>query len=156
MKHKDGTYVAIDLTDDSKVQLDNYLKLTLDPMNRVDPDSYHITIIYSRTPVPDAEKFAGTSAPGFALVTKWEVFPTKNDGKCLVMKLDFPFAERLNRTLTEMGATSDYDEYKPHVTVAYDFQGDIDPDALARPQFPLFFDTVKVAPLETDYVSPNK
>jgi 2'-5' RNA ligase len=156
MKHKDGTYVALDLSAESKVQLDNYLSMTLDPMDRVDPDSYHTTIIYSRTPVPDAEKFAGDSAVGFALVKSWEVFPTKNDGKCLVMKLDFPFAERLNRTLTDMGATSDYAEYKPHITIAYDFHGDIDPTTLVRPHFPLFFDKVVVKPLDTDYVPPTK
>jgi hypothetical protein len=156
MKHKDGTYVSVDLSADSKVQLDNYLNMTLDPMDRVDSTSYHTTIIYSRTPVPDAEKFKGTPVEGAATAIKWEVFPTKNDGKCLVLKLEFPFAEKLNRTLTDMGATSDYDEYKPHITIAYDFQGDIDPTTMALPQFPLYFDPVKVAPLETDYVSPNK
>jgi hypothetical protein len=55
----------------------------------------------------------------------FELFTTKNGGRCLVLKLDFPFGFELNRELTKMSATSNYDEYKTHVTLAYDITVDI-------------------------------
>jgi 2'-5' RNA ligase len=156
MRHKDGTYVSMDLTPESKSQLDNFLNMTLDPMPRVDPDTYHVTIIYSRTPVPDAEKYKDSRSVYEAIPSKFEVFPTKNDGQCLVLKLDFPFGVALNSQLTKMGATSDYDEYKPHVTIAYDTEVDIDPSTLSLPRFPIQLHNIKVAPLDTDYSPPTK
>ena len=54
-KHKDGTYVSMDLTPESRELLDNYVEMSLGLTERVDPSTYHITIIYSRTPVPSAE-----------------------------------------------------------------------------------------------------
>lgn len=155
-KHKDGTYVSMDLSDESRALLDNFVEMSLGLTERVDPSTYHITIIYSRTPVPTAEHSAGMSTNTSASVVGYEVFPTKNDGKCLVMRLKFSFAEALNSKLTREGATSDYAEYKPHLTLAYDMTQEIDPATLPIPQFPLSFDSVKVAPLEPDYVPKNK
>jgi 2'-5' RNA ligase len=155
-KHKDGTYVSMDLSDESRALLDNFVEMSLGLTERVDPSTYHITIIYSRTPVPTAEHITGMSTNTTASVVGYEVFPTKNDGKCLVMRLQFSFAEAMNSKLTREGATSDYSEYKPHLTLAYDMSQEIDPATLPIPQFPLSFDSVKVAPLEPDYVPKNK
>jgi len=156
LNHKDGTYVAMNMRKESKMMLDNFLKMTLDPMPRVDPDSYHVTIIYSRTPVPQAEKFKSDELIYSAVASKFEIFPTKNDGKCLVLKLDFPFAKALNKELSMMGATSDYAEYKPHVTIAYDTDIDIDPTKLSLPAFELHFQGIDVKPLDTDYTPPQR
>jgi 2'-5' RNA ligase len=155
-KHKDGTYVSMDLSDESRALLDNFVEMSLGLTERVDPSTYHITVIYSRTPVPTAEHIAGMSTTTTASVVGYEVFPTKNDGKCLVMRLEFSFANALNSKLTQEGATSDYNEYKPHLTLAYDMEQEIDPSTLPVPQFPLTFGPVKVAPLEQDYVPKNK
>jgi len=156
LDHKDGTYVSMNMRKESKMMLDNFLYTTLDPMPRVDPDSYHVTIIYSRTLVPQAEKFKNSKGIYEAIASKFEVFPTKNDGKCLVLRLDFPFAEALNRELTMMGATSDYTEYKAHVTIAYDTQFEIDPKMLSLPAFALYFEGIDVAPLDVDYAPPQR
>lgn len=155
-KHKDGTYVSMDLSLESRELLDNFVEMSLGLTERVDPSTYHITVIYSRTPVPTAEHIAGMSTTTNASVVGYEVFPTKNDGKCLVMRLQFSFANALNSKLTQEGATSDYDQYKPHLTLAYDMEQEIDPTTLPVPQFPLTFGPVKVAPLEPDYVPKNK
>lgn len=155
-KHKDGTYVSMDLTLESRELLDNYVEMSLGLTERVDPSTYHITIIYSRTPVPSAEQYQGLGNQESAKVVAYEIFPTKNDGKCLVMRLDCPYATSLNQRLVSEGATSDYPEYKPHLTIAYDIQQEIDPSTLPIPQFELKFDSVKVAPLEPDYVPKNK
>jgi 2'-5' RNA ligase len=155
-KHKDGTYVSMDLSDESRALLDNFVEMSLGLTERVDPSTYHITVIYSRTPVPTAEHIAGMSTTTTASVVGYEVFPTKSNGKCLVMRLEFSFANALNSKLTQEGATSDYDQYKPHLTLAYDMEQEIDPSTLPVPQFPLTFGPVKVAPLEPDYVPKNK
>lgn len=155
-KHKDGTYVSMDLSDDSRALLDNFVEMSLGLTERVDPSTYHITVIYSRTPVPTAEHIAGMSTTTTANVVGYEIFPTKNDGKCLVMRLEFSFANALNSKLTQEGATSDYNEYKPHLTLAYDMEQEIDPSTLPIPHFPLTFAPVKVAPLEPDYIPKNK
>lgn len=156
-KHKDGTYVSMDLSEPSRHQLYGFVKNILELPERVDASTYHVTLCYSRTPVPDAEKFIGMGVGHnrTARVAGYEVFPTKNDGKCLVMRLDYPFAVSLNSKLTQMGATSDYDSYKPHLTIAYDMQKEVDPESLPLPQFDLEFDVVKVAPLDPAFVPKN-
>jgi len=154
-KHKDGTYVSMDLNQHSREMLDNFVEMNLGLTERVDPSTYHITVIYSRSPVPSAEHGAGLTTNTPATVVGYEVFPTKNDGKCLVMRLNFTFAEFLNRKLTEEGATSDYATYKPHLTIAYDMTQVVDPNSLPIPSFPLFFGPVKVAPLDPLFVPGN-
>jgi hypothetical protein len=155
-KHKDGTYVSMNLSQESRTLLDNYVENMLQLDERVDPSTYHITVIYSRTPVPTAERYIGERPTTPATVKSYEIFPTKNDGKCLVMKLDFPYATNLNTELTLQGATSDYDSYKPHLTLAYNIVQEIDPDTLPMPQFPLYFDSVQVEPLDPQYIPVNK
>ncbi len=155
-RHKDGTYVSMDLSNGCKDILDHFVEMNLGLSERVDKSTYHITIIYSRTPVPSAENYAGSTTDIEATVSGYEVFPTKNDGKCLVMRLDFPYANMLNKQLTAEGATSDYDSYKPHMTIAYDIKQEIDPHTLPIPQFKLHFEAVKVAPLDPEFTPKNK
>lgn len=155
-KHKDGTYVSMDLCDDDRQLLDNFVEMNLGLTERVDASTYHITIIYSRTPVPSAEQYKGSVGADHAKCTGYEVFPTKNDGKCLVMRLEYPFANLLNKQLTAEGATSDYDTYKPHMTIAYDIKQEVDPHSLPLPQFPLRFNPIKVAPLDPQFTPANK
>jgi len=155
-KHKDGTYVSMDLLEQTKDLMDHFVEMNLGLTERVDKSSYHITIIYSRAPVPSAEQYAGSMAVTSASVTGYEIFPTKSDGKCLVMRLEFPFANLLNKQLTAEGAMSDYDSYKPHMTIAYNITQDIDPNTLPLPQFPLYFGKVKVAALDPEFVPKNK
>ena len=155
-KHKDGTYVSMDLKEESKELVDHFVEMNLGLTERVDKSTYHITIIYSRAPVPSAEQYAGYGEDQPAKVTGYEVFPTKNDGKCLVMRIECPFAELLNKQLTAQGATSDYDVYKPHMTIAYDIKQEVDPHTLPLPQFPLYFGKVKVEPLDPVFVPKNK
>lgn len=155
-RHKDGTYVSMDLSDESRIMVDNYVEHMLGLEERVDPSSYHITIIYSRTPVPSAERYVGTVGADKATCVGYEVFPTKSDGKCLVLRLQYQFAELLNKQLTAEGATSDYPEYKAHMTLAYNIKQEIDPETLPLPQFPLTFNSVKVEPLDPQFTPENK
>ena len=49
-KHKNGTYVSLNLSNQSKELLDNFVEMNLGLTERVDKSTYHITVIYSRTP----------------------------------------------------------------------------------------------------------
>ena len=155
--HKDGTYVALNLSEESKALLDNFVEMNLGLTERVDPSTYHITVIYSRTPVPSAENYKEKhKLPATAMVSGYEIFPTKNDGLCLVMRLVCPYATELNSQLGKQGATSDYPEYKPHMTIAYDMTQKVDHESLPIPQFQLVFDEIYVAPLDPLFVPANK
>ena len=156
-KHKDGTYVSLEMTQESKDMLDNFVEMNLGLTERVDKKTYHITVIYSRTPVPSAEQLLhmNTSIPVEAQPVGYEIFPTKNDGHCLVMRIICPYATRINSQLEREGATSDYDQYKPHITIAYDIKEKVDPNNLPVPQFQLIFDKLNVAPLDPEFTPEN-
>jgi 2'-5' RNA ligase len=154
-KHKDGTYVALEMSQSSMDLLDHFVEANLGLDERVTKNSYHITLIYSRTPVPDAEKLSqGVTVKADAV--GYEIFVTKDGGKCLVLRVESAEARALNNTLTAMGATSDYDSYKPHVTLAYNITQDIDPETLPVPKFQLTFDHLHVAPLDPLFTPANK
>ena len=154
-KHKDGTYVAFNVSAECKDLLDNFVEMNLGLTERVDKSTYHITVIYSRTPVPAAEQFKGTTF-NIGRVVGYEVFPTKDDGKCLVMRIECQGANELNHVLTSLGATSDYDQYKPHLTIAYNTEQEIDPTTLPIPQFAIEFDKIVVDPLDPYTTPENK
>lgn len=155
-KHKDGTYVSLLLNLESKKALDRFTseQLNLKDDNKVDPATYHCTLIYSRTPVPDAETLEIPKLV-YAHVIGYEVFDTKQGNKCLVLRLNCPTAHEINGVLNKMGATSDYNEYKPHITICYDYKGELDLSRLPIPAFDIIFDDHEVKPLDEDYVPPT-
>lgn len=115
-------------------------------LNNVDPDTYHCTVMFSRAPVPAADDLKrDIEAVGFA--TGYEVFPTKDGSKCLVLRLQCDEAEKLNHVLTKLGATSDYPTYKAHVTICEQYTGSEAVEELPKPQFPLYFRGLTVAAL---------
>lgn len=156
-KHKNGTYVSLEMSQESKNLLDNYVEMTLDLKERVNPKTYHITVIYSRTPVPAADQLLNmnTPLPVGAQPVSYEIFPT-NDGQCLVLRLVCPYATQLNSMLNTKGATSYYNDYKPHVTIAYNLKEDINTLELPIPQFQLIFDNIIVEPLDPLWTPDKK
>jgi hypothetical protein len=154
-KHKDGTYASLLCDMTTKQLLDVFTSNNLGLDEKIDPATYHCTLCYSRTPVPDAERLH-IEKPIIAYAKAYEVFPTKTGEKCLVIRLHCPQATAINEKLTKMGATSDYASYKPHLTICYNYTGPDDVTNLPLPQFPIVFDDSEVKPLEVDYIPPNK
>lgn len=154
-RHKDGTYASLLFNLESKQALDVFTSKVLGLEDKIDPATYHCTIIYSRTPVPDAENY---NFPPLvhAYATGYEVFPTKQGNNCLVLRLNCPEAHDINKAFNKLGATSDYDEYKPHVTICYDYKGSTDVSNLPVPKFHIVFDEHEVSPLDTEFVPSNK
>ena len=157
-KHKDGTYVALEMQDDSKRELDEFITGHLSLNERTDPNEYHITVTYSTMPVPYAEKYKKQNPNIFcrANAIGYDLFTTKDGGKCLVLRVDCTLAELINKDMSLNGATSNYPEYHPHITICYNYTGDSDVSNLPIPDFHIFFDELTVKPLDLEFVPDNK
>ena len=151
-KHSNGTYMMAKVSPKSQNDIENWVKNTLKLETYIDPSEYHITICYSRTPVIEAEGYVGDcdmSAQPFGLT----VFETKIMDKkyCLVLKVESKEATLLHEKLKSMGATFDYDEYTPHITLLYtDDKSTLVFDASESPNFAISLDEICVDGLKTE------
>lgn len=153
--HDKGTYVSAILSDTSKHELGKFVVDNVKNADHVDPNTYHTTIIYSRSPVPSAEKYSG-KINQHGKIVGYELFDTKDGSKCLVAKVDFPYGTQLNELLMKSGATSDYDSYRPHITLCYPYTGSSDIESIPVPNIDIVYDMIDVQPLDEDYTPPSK
>jgi len=93
-------------------------------------DRFHCTIVYSRSPIPRPTLHDGTTPDDnmtattevfgeFATITGFGHFDTE-DGKNLHVLVSSQFLLDEHNRFMDMGASFDYDEYTPHVTLMYD------------------------------------
>lgn len=130
-----GTYAGVRFCDDTKQSLIDYMHEANIP-NMLDKEKLHTTLLYSRVHCPNYEpadpaNFTGEPT-GFEV---WDTNPPEgSDGdvsRCLVLKYNCPeLVQRHSDLRAKHGATHDYPEYTPHITLSYDI-GDMDED-----QFP--------------------
>lgn len=118
--HPGGTYASILPSEDTKTNIFRFCS-DLGIKNLVEPDEYHCTIIYSEKACPEVanEDFG---LPCAAMMKGFKILG--EDKKVLVMELFCPRAKQLHNMFIEKhGATHDYPDYIPHITVAKDFAG---------------------------------
>lgn len=116
-------------------------------------DKLHTTIIYSRNQCPYAESLS-PMFPISAKATGFALFGDNPESKCLVMLLDCVEAEELHFLCRENGASHDYNEYEPHITLSYGYTRDHVPgDELLEYFNHIEFDKFIVEPLEEDWSS---
>lgn len=141
-KEKTGTYASLKLKESSKKRLMKWLN-DHKVKNIVDEEDFHCTVVYSRKAIPElADK--KVKLPVSATIAGWKIL-----GKdCLVLLINSAKIEKLHEDAMEMGATHDYDEYIPHVTVATEYDKDL-PEEI--PPFKLFFDDCVVEELDLDF-----
>ena len=151
--HPNGTYMSAKLSHRSQRQLDSWVSENNIP-NAADPAQYHTTIIYSRKGVPDASQY-DLQLPIKAKIKEWKIFPTQTGAKCLVAIVDSPEFELHHLNIrNQYGATHDYPDYHPHVTVSYDYgEGPAPADV---PPFALEFNSREIKPLDPTFVPPKK
>lgn len=132
-----GVYMAAKYDDDT-------LSVIVDMMERhhipnpLSSRDIHTTIVYSRVPVPGLQATENIDPPEQATHIGYEVWPSQKDSNCLVMLLDSTFLHsRFAHAVDDLGATYDYDEYKPHITLSYDVPKDFDPSSLPTITTPL-------------------
>lgn len=151
--HPNGTYMSATLSKKSQKDLDKWVTDHNIP-NPADPKQYHTTIVYSRKGIPEAKNYK-IPLPMTAKVKEWKIFPTQAGGKCLVAVMDSPDLEKHHKTLrSEYGATYDYPDYHPHVTVSYDYGNNPIPTEV--PDLELEYDSTEFKPLDPDFVPPKK
>lgn len=138
-----GTYGQVMFTDATRKKLHEFAKKH-DIPNPLEPDEFHTTVIYSREPVKFYKPHNFRSCPitvdrkTFA----WDMFgDTKNT---LVLKFESYFLNWRHYAARALGATYDFPEYIPHVSLSYGAEG-FDPKNLPLPTFDLYInqETVK-------------
>lgn len=155
-EQQQGVYASAILTDESKQQLYDFVDKNLNLDKKTAKEDYHTTVVYSRKPF--GVKFGDVPLTPLAVLTTkatgYELFNTQDGGKCLVLKLDSPFLTSLHNAYIGAGASYDYDEYKPHITLCYNFTGEL--GALPLPDFDIQYDKLEIKPLDTDYKPEDK
>lgn len=147
--HANGSYGQLILSTESQNQLSAFISNQI--ASGVDPTTYHCTVMYSRVPVPESENVK-VHLPIHAKAKAYEIFPTKTGTNCLVLLIDSDEITSLHNHMNHLGASYDYPEYKPHVTLAADH----DHTHLDLPDFDLVFDKLEVSPLDPDHVTTNE
>lgn len=125
-----GTYAAVKFCKDTTALIQDFCESTQIP-NPVPVDDMHCTVIYSRKYLPEFQALGEIDPPNIATFKGFRVFPTSSGEKvALVLELQSKFLhDRHQSIMKEHGATYDFDEYIPHITVSYDV-GDFDPSTL--------------------------
>ena len=111
-----GTYAAVKFTEDTLDRIEK-LQEFYDLPNAVPRDKLHSTILYSRVYVPfipeEGEKFLGS-------LCHLKVFETQFGTNALVLAFESDYMQFRHDIGTALGATWDYPEYVPHITLSYD------------------------------------
>ncbi len=136
-----GTYACLIPSVESREELYAFCaKLGIPDLE--EPDEYHCTLIYSKKSCPDVIK-EDFGLPCKALPIGFKILGT--DKKVLVLEIYCPNAVRLHELFMEKhGATHDYPEYIPHITVAGEFDGELPTDI---PEFEIEFSGQKMEEL---------
>lgn len=139
---KKGTYSSFQLSDNTSKKLHNWLeKYKIE--NLVEIDKYHVTVTYSRKAVPEISKL-NPKLPIKVKAIGWDIF----GDDLLVLKLDSTKLGAVYDANIDMGATSDYDEYIPHISVAANYTGELPKEV---PAFLIVLEEYIVEELDLDY-----
>jgi len=118
--HPHGTYAEILLDDASRAKL-TALMDRLGVRNKIDPAKMHTTMIYSRKPCPTAMELDGIETTYPAWIKSLKTWPTQQGTNCLVAEIEAYTLDELHQHMREKyGATHDYPDFTPHVTLSYD------------------------------------
>jgi 2'-5' RNA ligase len=122
--------------------------------NAAAPCDLHVTVVYSKqecASVKDISVPTPIKASGASL----QLFPNADGSKCLVVELDSPALQELHWLCrNEHNASHDYPTYRPHITLSYDYSGEIIPNSSLLGHFhTLYFNQYVVEPLNVDWES---
>ncbi|MFP9202289.1 hypothetical protein ACLI2R_14165 [Enterococcus faecalis] len=151
MEFKDfstGLYVAAkfsELTLDALEELQRSLRVP----NPVPREKIHSTICYSRVNVPYVPSSVSFEVASSGHLEVWKT----QDGSTLVLVLDSEYLRCRHMYARALGATHDFDDYTPHITLSYNvgplsFSGDV--------QIPVVLDREYKEPLKLDWADDLK
>lgn len=148
--HEKGTYIKADPIQANRDQLFSWTQEN-GITNAVDSSEYHTTIIYSKNPCPEAKEY-DFKLPMHATVSGFKIFDAPL-GRCLVAALESEDLKTVNSDIMQRyGATSDYPEYIPHITLSYNYDGDLPTNP---PKINVWFNKVEVKGLDPTW-APKK
>ena len=144
-KYPDGVYISVKLTEDSLKEFNKYLNKHLPEFEHT-PDP-HLTLVYSKQPFTGVVKTKQYNI--LADFKSMEIFGVKENA--IVAELTSPeLSDRNAELVKEYKFVSDFDTYKPHITLAYDV-GDFDITTLPPMNMKFIFCEETVEPLNTDW-----
>lgn len=154
--HKDGTYFGVRFTHDTKQNLSKYIKRNKIP-NPIDPEEFHTTVVYSRKALPNVRSWGVVTPMITGKPNKFEVWKSHDgDNHVLVLKYDCQaLTDRHNFLVNEFGATHDFEEYIPHITLSYDVGEDFDVGKLKKFKHEIGIEREYSQPLDLDWKKNN-
>jgi len=148
---EDGTFAGVKFSNESVQKLKAFSDKNNIP-NPTPPEDYHVTLLFSRTPLPDYTP-RGSYKAALTAIPKYATIFGDDDEKALVIVFDAPGLVKRHKYLMRKHpeATWDHDDFIPHVTLSYDV-GDFDPNSLNVTDIgPLDIVEEYVADIEADW-----
>lgn len=150
-----GVYASCTYTESSLEALAEWLEDHIDIIPvPVTSNKIHTTIVYShkRFEVSDEHIDQLNSKIGdFEFKPKGITLLGDENSKALVLLLDADPLISIHEKLLEHGASHGFDEYIPHVTIAYEVPENFDVSPIKIPNFTLQPDKIKFEPLITKF-----
>jgi len=137
--HENGTYAALYLSAKSAAELASWMDAN--GIEHDAPEEFHCTVLYSRTPFPQAEGIEGPVGVT-ASILEWDLL----GDHATVLKIKCAKAERLHSMFMNQGAAHDWPTYIPHVTV--NSEKHLPQLPKQHPKFMLHFDRLEVRPID--------
>lgn len=139
---KKGTYVSVKIKNAKKL-VDWF---SSQGVKTIIPEQLHSTISYSRSEFKREPSESEIVVPSFSLR---EIAPLGDEG-AIVLKYDSEKMQNRFNECIKAGATYDYDEYIPHITISYNGK-DLNLNNLKIPDFDIVLYNETVEPLNLDW-----
>lgn len=138
-----GTYIKAVLCSQTQNKIAEFVSL-LNIENCVAKHDLHVTVVASRVDIPASDSLL--SSPIIAHPAGFSIFDNGVD-RCLVILLHSIDLHDLHIDYRRRGASHDYPQYQPHVTLSYDYLSDQPPADELIDCLPEFrFDLLHVEP----------
>lgn len=142
LNHEYGTFAAVKPSASTMEEIIKWCKAN-NIQNPIAPNDLHCTLAFSKVPAPTLKDHI-FDLPITAKITKISLFGDNHN--CLVLELDSPALHAQHELIHDQyNLHYDWPDYKPHISVTYDFVGEMPTDV---PTFPIVFDRAYVEPLE--------
>lgn len=141
-----GTYVSAKFTEDTLDRIEKiqkYLGL-LNPVSRAD---LHTTICFSRVNVPFTASNASLEVSNKNHLEVWQT----NNGPALILCLESPYLVERHKYSRILGASYDYPDYKPHITLSYNLGAQAVDLTIADVNMPIVVSHEVVEDLDLDW-----
>jgi 2'-5' RNA ligase len=152
-----GAYIACKFSEDTQNTLYKFAE-DLNLTDIVPKDKFHITVIYSKTPITTNFKAKGDyKTPLLVQPKELTVFGTREGNGALVLELYAPeLAQRHQYLMKKYDLAYDFPEYKAHVTLSYDVgKGFEIPTISLKPLTDLEVTNEYYEPLNKDWAKQN-